>query len=49
MPAKTSPMAQQAPKFEEITMFRKLSLIAVAAASLGAAALAPTSASAAWG
>ncbi len=30
-------------------MFRKLSLIAVAAASLGAAALAPTSASAAWG
>jgi hypothetical protein len=29
-------------------MFRKLSLVAVAAASLGAAALAPTSASA-WG
>jgi hypothetical protein len=34
---------------EETTMFRKLSLVAVAAASLGAAALAPTSASAAWG
>ena len=33
---------------EETTMFRKLSLAAVAAVSLGAAALAPTSASA-WG
>jgi hypothetical protein len=33
---------------EETIMFRKLSLIAVAAASLGVAALAPTSASA-WG
>src|ERR1700732_5178830 len=33
---------------EETTMLRKLSLVAVAAASLGAAALAPTSASA-WG
>jgi len=32
----------------ETTMLRKLSLVAVAAASLGAAALAPTSASA-WG
>jgi hypothetical protein len=31
---------------EETTMLRKLSLVAVAAASLGAAALAPTSASA---
>ena len=30
-------------------MFRKLSLVAVAAASLGAAALAPNAASAAWG
>jgi hypothetical protein len=30
-------------------MLRKLSLVVVAAASLGAAALAPTSASAAWG
>jgi hypothetical protein len=37
-----------APKPEETTMFRKLSLVAIAAASLGAAALAPTSASA-WG
>jgi hypothetical protein len=34
--------------FEEMIMLRKLSLVAVAAASLGAAALAPTSASA-WG
>jgi hypothetical protein len=37
---------------EETTMLRKLSLVAVAAASLGVAALAPTSASAsasAWG
>ncbi len=33
---------------EEFIMLRKLSLVAVAAASLGAAALAPTSASA-WG
>ena len=33
---------------KEITMFRKLSLVAIAAASLGVAALAPTSASA-WG
>ncbi len=33
---------------EETIMFRKLSLVAVAAASLGLAALAPTSASA-WG
>jgi hypothetical protein len=33
---------------EETTMLRKLSLVAVAAASLGVAALAPTSASA-WG
>jgi hypothetical protein len=33
---------------EETIMFRKLSLVAVAAASLGVAALAPTSASA-WG
>jgi hypothetical protein len=32
----------------ETTMFRKLSLVAIAAASLGVAALAPTSASA-WG
>ena len=35
-------------ELEETTMLRKLSLVAVAAASLGAAALAPTSASA-WG
>jgi hypothetical protein len=41
-------MALMAPNLEEIIMFRKLSLIAVAAASLGVAALAPTSASA-WG
>src|SRR6266403_486557 len=34
--------------FEETIMLHKLSLVAVAAASLGAAALAPTSASA-WG
>jgi hypothetical protein len=33
---------------KEWTMFRKLSLVAIAAASLGAAALAPTSASAHW-
>src|SRR6202166_133342 len=36
------------PNLEEMTMLRKLSLVAVAAASLGVAALAPTSASA-WG
>jgi hypothetical protein len=35
-----------APKLEETTMLRKLSLALVAAISLGAAALAPTSASA---
>jgi hypothetical protein len=40
--------AQAAPKLEETTMLRKLSLALVAAVSLGAAALAPTSASA-WG
>jgi len=33
---------------EETIMLRKLSLVAVAAASLGAAALAPTAASAHW-
>jgi hypothetical protein len=36
------------PNLEEMTMLRKLSLVAVAAASLGVAVLAPTSASA-WG
>jgi hypothetical protein len=41
-------MAPTAPKLKETTMLRKLSLVAVAAASLGAAALTPTSASA-WG
>ena len=41
-------MAPLAPNLKETTMLRKLSLVAVAAASLGAAALAPTSASA-WG
>jgi len=41
-------MALMAPEPEETTMLRKLSLVAVAAASLGAAALAPTSASAHW-
>jgi hypothetical protein len=41
-------MALSAPEHEETTMFRKLSLALVAAVSLGAAALAPTSASA-WG
>ena len=41
-------MAPMAPNLEEMNMFRKLSLVAVAAASLGLAALAPTSASA-WG
>jgi hypothetical protein len=41
-------MAPSAPNLEETTMLRKLSLVAVAAASLGVAALAPTSASA-WG
>jgi hypothetical protein len=40
-------MAPLAPNFEEMIMLRKLSLVAVAAASLGAA-LMPTSASA-WG
>jgi hypothetical protein len=37
-----------APNIEETMMFRKFSLVAIAAASLGVAALAPTSASA-WG
>jgi hypothetical protein len=41
-------MALSAPELEETTMFRKLSLALVAAVSLGAAALAHTSASA-WG
>jgi hypothetical protein len=41
-------MAPIAPIQRETTMLRKLSLAAVAAVSLGAAALAPTSASA-WG
>ena len=41
-------MALTAPNPEETIMLRKLSLVAVAAASLGAAALVPTSASA-WG
>ena len=41
-------MAPTAPNLKENDMLRKLSLIAVAAASLGVAALAPTSASA-WG
>jgi hypothetical protein len=41
-------MAPTAPNLKETTMLRKLSLVAVAAASLGAAALTPTSASA-WG
>jgi hypothetical protein len=41
-------MAPIAPNLKETTMLRKLSLVAVAAASLGVAALAPTSASA-WG
>jgi hypothetical protein len=40
--------APLAPYLEETTMLRKFSLVAVAAASLGVAALAPTSASA-WG
>jgi hypothetical protein len=40
--------AKDAPKLEETTMLRKLSLALIAAVSLGAAALAPTSASA-WG
>jgi hypothetical protein len=39
-------MAPRAPNLKEKTMLRKLSLVAVAAASLGMAALAPTSASA---
>jgi hypothetical protein len=41
-------MAPAAPNLKETTMLRKLSLVAVAAVSLAAAALAPTSASA-WG
>jgi hypothetical protein len=41
-------MAPTAPQTEETTMLRKLSLVAVAAASLAVPALAPTSASA-WG
>ena len=41
-------MAPHGAEPEETTMLRKLSLVAVAAASLGVAALAPTSASA-WG
>jgi len=41
-------MALTGAEQQEITMFRKLSLVAIAAASLGVAALAPTSASA-WG
>ena len=41
-------MAPMAPNLEETIMFRKFSLVALAAASLGMAALAPTSASA-WG
>jgi|ERR1700674_4614207 hypothetical protein len=41
-------MAPIAPNPKETTMLRKLSLVAVAAASLGVAALAPTSASAHW-
>jgi hypothetical protein len=39
-------MAPIAPNPEEMTMLHKLSLVVVAAASLGVAALAPTSASA---
>ena len=39
-------MALTAPNLKENDMLRKLSLVAVAAASLGVAALAPTSASA---
>jgi hypothetical protein len=39
-------MAPPAPNLKEKPMLRKLSLVAVAAASLGMAALAPTSASA---
>jgi hypothetical protein len=39
-------MAPEAPNPKETTMLRKLSLVAVAAASLGLAALVPTSASA---
>src|SRR5262249_20234682 len=42
------PWAPMAPPSRETTMLRKLSLAAVAAVSLGAAALAPTTASA-WG
>jgi hypothetical protein len=39
-------MAPTAPNLKETTMLRKISLVVVAAASLGVAALAPTSASA---
>jgi len=42
------PARRPRPNFEETIMLRKLSLAAIAAISLGAAALAPTSASA-WG
>jgi hypothetical protein len=41
-------LAPLAPNLKETTMLRKLALVAVAAASLGVAALAPTSASAHW-
>jgi len=48
-PAKRFHLGRQwAPEHRELTMFRKLALSAVAAISLGAAALAPTPA-AAWG
>src|SRR3954467_2338413 len=48
LPASKSTAGADGAEPEETTMLRKLSLVAVAAASLGAAALAPTSASA-WG
>jgi uncharacterized membrane protein len=41
-------MARWRRNLEETIMLRKLSLVAVAAASLGVAALAPTAASAGW-
>jgi hypothetical protein len=47
-PLRSRPSAKDFTDLEEIIMFRKLSLLAVAAVSLGAAALAPTPA-AAWG
>jgi hypothetical protein len=47
-PLCSRPSANDFTDLEEVTMFRKLSLLAVAAMSLGAAALAPTPA-AAWG